>query len=210
MFHLIESKTKRTVITHFERDNPRWLINLFKVSTIFPSLAIAYDVEEFLSKNSKRVVLITNYNCVRGIEFSDVILLLDANEYHLKQFIPEAMTRCQSNLPIVIIPAENVINQGDVVIDIVEHWKNINLAEEGKVIQIFKLDFCKSISGRICRGKVGHENLYCRKAKEEDTVICYEIHKKCDGYKKISEEIKRKIVKNISSDGSRRKSALDL
>ena len=149
MFHLIESKTKRTVIIHFERDNPRWLINLFKVSTIFPSLAIAYDVEEFLSKNSKRVVLITNYNCVRGIEFSDVILRLDANEYHLKQFIPEAMTRCQSNLPIVIIPAENVINQGDVVIDIVEHWKNINLAEEGKVIQIFKLDFCKSISGRI-------------------------------------------------------------
>ena len=121
LFHLIESKTKRTVIIHFEHDNPRWLTNLFKLSTIFPSLAIAYDVEHFLSNSNKRMVLVKNYNCVRGIEFSDVILLLDANEYHLKQFIPEAMARCQSSLSIVIKPAEKGRNRGDGVMDLVKH-----------------------------------------------------------------------------------------
>ena len=66
------------------------------------------------------------------------------------------------------------------------------------------------MSERICRRKVGHENLYCKKAREENTTICYEIHKKCDGYKKMSEEVKLKIVSNISSDGSKTKKAVYL
>ena len=210
LFHLIESKTKRTAIIHFEQDNPPWLINLFKLSTIFPSLAIAQDIEQFLSNSSKRMVLVTNYNCVRGIEISDVMLLLDTNEYHLKQFIPEAMARCQSNLSIVIKPAKESIKRGDGVMDLVERWEEINSAENGKVIQFLKLDYCKCMSERICRRKVGHENLYCIKAKEENTAIYYEIHKECDRYKKMSEEIKQKIVSNISPDGSRMKKAVNL
>ena len=55
------------------------------------------------------------------MEFSDVVLLLDANEYHLKQFIPEAMARCQSHLSIVIKPNKNEERRDDAVLELVEY-----------------------------------------------------------------------------------------
>ena len=63
---LIQSIKGKTAIIHFEDENPCWLVNLFKLSTIFRSLTIANDVEEFLLDNNERVILVTNYNHVRG------------------------------------------------------------------------------------------------------------------------------------------------
>ena len=124
------------------------------------------DVENFLSNENDRVVLVKNYNYVRGIEFSDVILLLDANEYHLKQFIPEAMARCQSNLSIVVKPAENGIVSTETVMDLIEYWMKVNLEEEKKFINILELHFCDCTSAFRCSRKVDHENLHCENTRE--------------------------------------------
>ena len=211
VFQLIESKNKRTVVIHFEKDNPSWLINLFNLSIVFPSLAVVDNVEEFSSKINERVVLVKNYNCVRGIEFSDVIVLLDANEYHLKQFIPEAMARCQSNLSIVIKPAENGKGREDAVMDLIEYWKRVNLEEEEeKLIRILHLHFCECTSTVMCSRKAGDENLYCRKAREENKTICYEIHKNSKSYKNMSEKIRQKIASDVSSNQLGKREALTL
>ena len=60
-----------------------------------------YDVAEFL-RSSDKMVLVTNYNCVKWLKFLEVLLKLDPDENHLKQLIPEAMTRCMSNLVILV------------------------------------------------------------------------------------------------------------
>ena len=206
LFQLIEIKAKKTAIIHFEHDNPRWLIDLFKLST-FPSLSIVDDVENFLSNDNDKVVLVKNYNCVRGIEFSDVILLLDEHEYHLKQFIPEAMARCQSNLSIVINPAENGILSKEAVKELIEYWKKVNSEEEKKFINILELHFCECTSAIRCSRKVGQENLFCKKTREGCATTCYEVHKNSPSYKKMSEEIKQKIVSNTSLDQSGKREA---
>ena len=207
LFQLIEIKAKKTVVIHFERDNPHWLINLFKLLT-FPSLTIMDDVENFLSNENDRVVLVKNYNYVRGIEFSDVILLLDANEYHLKQFIPEAMARCQSNLSIVVKPAENGIVSTEAVMDLIEYWMKVNLEEEKKFINILELHFCECTSAFRCSRKVDHENLHCEKTREGYGTTRYEVHKNSPSYKKMSEEIEQKILSSTSLDLSGKREAL--
>ena len=207
LFQLIEIKAKKAVVIHFERDSPRWLINLFKLLT-FPSLTIVDDVENFLSNENDRVVLVKNYNYVRGIEFSDVILLLDANEYHLKQFIPEAMARCQSNLSIVVKPAENGIVSTETVMDLIEYWMKVNLEEEKKFINILELHFCECTSAFRCSRKVDHENLHCKKTREGYGTTPYEVHKNSPSYKKMLEEIEQKIVSSTSLDLSGKREAL--
>ena len=211
LFQLIESKNKRTVVIHFEIDNPFWLINLFKLSVLFPSLTVVDSVEEFSSKVNERVVLVKNYNYVRGIEFSDVMVLLDANEYRLKQFIPEAMARCQSNLSIVIKPPENGKGRKDAVMDLIAYWKRVNLEEEEeKFIRILKWHFCKCSSTIMCSRKAGHENLYFRKVREENGAIRYEIHKNSKSYQNMSEEIRQSIASDASSNQLEKIEALTL
>ena len=213
LFECIESKTKRTAIIHFEYNNPRWLVNLFKLSVIFPSLTIVDDVETFFSNKNERVVLVKNYKCVRGIEFSDVILLLDANEYHLKQFIPEAMARCQSSLSIVIKPTENVKRREDTVMNLMEYWVDINLeAEKEKLIKNFTLHFCK------CNSKIMCDKKAVKNRREKDPEYDYKIHKHSRNYKYFSDEIeqemprenKHKIISDTSSNLSSKKEALRL
>ena len=169
------------------------------------------DVDGFLSNNNKGVVLVKNYNCVRGIEFSDVILILDANEYHLKQFIPEAMARCQCNLSIIIKPAENGKDREDAVMDLMKYWEEVNQKEdEKKFFRIIKLQFCTCISTTVCSLKAGCKNQYCQKVREENGAECYKIHKNCQNYKEMSEEIKNKIVLNKFLDKSRKNAAGEL
>ena len=210
LFQLFKVKAKRTVIIHFEYDNPRWLISLFKLS-VFSSVSIVDDVDDFLPNNNEGVVLVKNYNRVRGIEFSDVILILDSNEYHLKQFIPEAMARCQCNLSIIIKPTENGKDKEDTVMDLMEYWENVNQEEdEKKFIRIIKLQFCKCTSTTVCSSKAGSKNQYCRKVREENAAAFYKIHKNCQSYHEMSDEIKDKIVLNKSLDTAGKNAAGEL
>ena len=213
LFEFIESKTKKTAIIHFEYDSSCWLIRLFKLPVIISSLTILDDVKDFFSNKNERLVLVKNYKYVRGIEFSDVILLLDANEYHLKQFIPEAMARCQSNLSIVIKPAENVTGKKDTVINLMEHWVNVNLEEDKeKLIKTFPLHFCKCSSAIMCNKEA------VKQRREKDIGYNYKIHKHSQSYKKMSEKIKQEmsgenkhtIISDTSSNLSGKKEALKL
>ena len=68
--------------------------------------------------------------------------------------------------------------------------------------------FCECISAIRCSRKVGHENLFCKKTREGCATTCYEVHKNSPSYKKISEEIKQKIISKTSLDQSGKIEAL--
>lgn len=179
---------------------------MLKRSTVFPFLTISNDVEEFLSDNNDRGVLVTNYNCVRATEFSNVILLLDANEYHVKQFIPETIARCQSNFSIAVKPAEKRIIRGDDVMELMKYWENVNSEQEqGKfIIEIMKLEFCNCTSVVMCAKKKVVES------RIVDASNFCKIHKNTKIYKEISSQIKHKRVSDTPSNQSRKKEALKL
>ena len=178
LLEIIEIKSKRIAIIHFDKNEPDWFQLLFKVTNFFSGVAVTNSVGEFLQSSSNRV-LVSNYNSVKGLEFSEVLLILDADEYHLKQFIPEAMARCMSNLAILVRPKHKGNPKSDTVKDLVNHWEVSN--EIGKpVLEILSLKFCSSHALKK------HENCketHCQTDKIK--YISYKMHKGCEKYRDL-------------------------
>ena len=64
--------------------------------TIPPTQEEKLKVHNKLQRNQK-YIMITDIRGYRGLESTNVIVLIDQNEYHGKQFIAESLSRCISN-----------------------------------------------------------------------------------------------------------------
>ena len=182
LLEIINIKSKRIAIIHFDKNEPLWFQLLFKVTNFFPGVTVTNDVGKFI-KISGNAVLVNNYNRVKGLEFSDVLLVLDADEYHLKQFIPEAIARCINKLAILIRPNHKGISKSDTVTDLVHHWQRFHETEK-PILEILLLKVCSSYTFKK------HENYkdtYCKKDKSKYT--SYKLHKRCERYKDLSKII---------------------
>ena len=192
LLEIIELKSKRIAILHFDKNEPDWFQILFNVTNFFQGIAVTKIVGEFL-ESSSNMVLVNNYNCVKGLEFSEVLLVLDAGEYHLKQFIPEAMARCMSNLAILVRPKPKGNIKSDTVKDLVDHWEQSN--ETGTpVLEILSLKVCSVYTFKK------HENskkTYCQTEKGKYT--SYKIHKGCKKYKNLLKTIQNSYL-NLNSE----------
>ena len=101
LLEIVKINLKSIAIIHFDKSDPLWLELLFKVNNFFSRYNSDKQRKRIL-RSSSNMVLVNNYSCVKGLEFSEVLLILDADEYHLKQFIPEAMAKCMDNVSILV------------------------------------------------------------------------------------------------------------
>ena len=144
LLEIIEIKSKKIAIIHFDKNEPDWFQLLFKVNNFFPDVTVTNNVREFI-QSSNNIVLVNNYNYVKGLEFSEVLLILDANEYYLKQFIPEAMARCMNNLAILVRPKPRGNLKSDTVRDLVDHWE-VSKKTGKPILEILSLKFCSGFA----------------------------------------------------------------
>ena len=193
LIEIIKIKSKGVAIIHFDKTDPLWFQLLFKLTNFFPGLTVTSNVREFL-RNSENTVLVNNYNCVKGLEFSEVLLILDADEYHLKQYIPEAIARCKNNLAILVRPKPQGKSKSETVADLVHHWEKSNNREILKtgesILKILKL--------KVSYNFKKHENCmgtYCQKDTSEYT--SYKLHRRSKLYKNLSAKIKPSTVRNL-------------
>ena len=197
LLEILKIKSKRIAIIHFDKTDPPWLQLLFKVISFFTRVTVTNDVGEFL-RNSGSMVLINNYNCVKGLEFSEVLLTLDEDEYYLKHFIPEAIARCMNNLTILVRPKQKGNRKSDTVLDLVHHWqesndKNIFESKE-PILTILKLKFCSDHNSTKDQSS---NKTHCQ--KDTSKIRSYKIHKRCEWYKDVSVKIQQfqKIDRNL-------------
>ena len=183
LLEIIEIKFKRIAIIHYDKNEPLWFQLLFKITNFFPDVTVTNDVAKFI-KISGNAVLVSNYNLVKGLEFSDVLLILDADEYHLKQFVPEAMARCINNLAILVRPKFKGNPKSDTVKDLVDHWELSNETGE-PVLEILSLKFC---SGYAVKKHENCKKTHCKTDKSKYT--SYKIHKGSERYRDLSKTIK--------------------
>ena len=188
-------KFKEMVVIHFEPIDSFWIKSLLNLPKILPSLKVTTDLDSFSENHNENLILVKNYNFVKGLEFSNILLVVDANEYYLKQFIPEAMTRCQSNLSVLIKSREEQKYKTDVVTGLVNCWNQINSEEENPILRTMKLQFCPKTK---CSIKEDHEEECCLEKLESGVIISYKVHKNCKTFKRLLEEIK---VTNELQDG---------
>ena len=191
---------KKMVVIHFEQDDPLWLIRLLQLPIISASLSMTDNVEMFFKNENDSLILVKNYNFVKGMEFANVLLILDTNEYHLKQFIPEAMARCQGNLSILIKSSYHSNHEQDTVEDLVNYWTAVNSEEKTPILTSLNMLFCCKIR---CSKKVYDE--YCRESLANNSVINYYVHKNSELFEILMNEIQLTVDLNMAADDETRK-----
>ena len=207
---VIHIESKRIAIIHFESNQPIWLQQLIKLENCFKGLRVTDDVGEFLTNTVDSMVLINSYNTVKGLEFSEVLLILEKDEYYLKQYIPEAIGRCKSNLSVLIRPSWKKNNLSNTVKNLVDHWKEINEVKLLKVktfiLKFVTLGFC---SDSNCKkiNKKDTKWTYCSNSTEQS--IFYSVHTHTEWYKILSKDIKNKIIPNLKLDDKKKETELE-
>ena len=202
---IIDIKSKRIAILHFESTNASWLYELLQLESCFKDLALTDDVERFLTDTNDNMVLVNSYDIVKGLEFSEVLLILEKNEHHQKQYIPEAITRCRSHLFVLVRPPWKKNNQRSTVKDLVDHWKKINaikiLKGEKSILKLLTLGFC---SDKSCK-KLRTKSSSCPgRADSSEILSFYGVHKHTKWYKDLVQEIE-KIVPILKLDDETKK-----
>ena len=189
IFEPAEAKPSRIAVIHFEPDDPPlWLKSLFQLN-ISPSLKMTTNTEKFLEDTNENLVLVKNLNFLKGLEFSEVLLILDSDEHHMRHLIPEAIARCMSNLTVLIRPPAHGIRKTDTVADLVDEWeKNLDRG----ILEILEIGFCQKSS---CKSKKVQLEAYCMD-EVKDKVYCYGVHKKSKSYKDFYNKIKSKKIGN--------------
>ena len=199
IIHII---SKRIAILHFESTNAPWLNELLQLESCFKGLKLTDDVERYLTNTNDKMVLVNSYDTVKGLEFSEVLLILEKDEHHRKQYIPEAMTRCRSNLFVLVRPPWKKNNQSSTVANLVGHWKKINnlkMKKEKKcILKLLRLDFCSEESCKYLK-----KNSSCPDpvpAFSPEAPSFYGVHKHTKWYKVLKKEIEQKVVPILKLD----------
>ena len=154
------------------------------------------------------MVLVNSYDIVKGLEFSEVLLILEKDEHHRKQYIPEAITRCRSNLSVLVRPPWKKNNPSDTVDQLVDHWKEINnikIEKEKKcILNLQTLGFCSEES---CI-KLNKKSSSCPDpgpAFSPVVPLFYGVHKHTKWYTGLLKEINKKIVPILKLDDETKK-----
>ena len=145
------------------------------------------------------MVLVSSYATVKGLEFSEVLLILEEDEYHRKQDVPEAITRCRSDLSVLVRPPWKKKNQSNVVEHLVAHWKNANKIkfkkEKKPILKLQTIGFCLD---ETC--EIDIEKSHCLDSQKYPPSTFYGVHKHAKWYKGLHEEIEKKVVPKLQLD----------
>ena len=196
---------RRMVILHFEPNDQLWLRDLIQLSHFTPALRATFDVEEFLMNSNSNLVLVTNYNYVNGLEFPDVLLLLDANEYHLKQFIPGAIARCTENLSLIMRPSQKKNAKNETISDLVDDWVKNHLEHLKMGTPILKISELQICSDTFCNDRRESKLIYCKHNSESRTIL--RVHKNCKLFESLAKDIQCSVLTNLKSDEEKARGA---
>ena len=124
------TSNNKHVILHFDTSNsetPTLLASVIEYLKIGPK--VTNDYRDFNYDESKSI-LVCNFRLFRGLEHSNVTILIDQDIYNLQHYLVETMARCTTKLNIVVMEKSstilNIMAQWDKELDgqpLIEHWK---------------------------------------------------------------------------------------
>ena len=138
---------QRTVIIHFEQTSPSILIKALESI----SLTVLNNVQEYMNRKGN-ITLSVNFQYVRGMEFENVIIVADPDEYFLKHYFPEALARCTKNLALIMLENKKRKKKEETVKGVIELIDQMQPPVTEKWI-IEECKKCKTGSNFYCYNK---------------------------------------------------------
>ena len=174
ILHSLGICRQRFVIIHFEQSPPSVLIKALNVAfkSVNLELPVSMNVLDFMSKENI-YTLVTNFRHVRGMEFENVIVLVDPEEYFLKHYLPEAIARCTSNLSLIMPQDKSISKKEETVKEIVRLLQQ----QEPAVVEMWVTRKC-----RKCRKR---SRYYCN--KKDECITYLGINILSDEFRKMEE-----------------------
>ena len=156
ILHFLDICRQRFVIIHFEQSPPSVLIKALNVAfkSVNLALSVSMNVQHFISKKNSNT-LVASFRHVRGMEFENVILLVDPEEYFLKHYLSEAIARCTSNLSLIMLQSKIISKKEETAKEIV----GLLQQQEPTVVEMWitkKCKKCRKRSRYYCGKKDGH------------------------------------------------------
>ena len=102
IFNALEINSKKTVLLHFEQETPPMILTALAVLDIqiFDYDSLEAFIQEPMQRNK---VMVTHFRHVNGMEFDNLIIVFEKDEYFLRHYIPLCISRCSSNLSILVL-----------------------------------------------------------------------------------------------------------
>ena len=124
------NSNNKHVILHFDTSNnetPILLAPVIEYLEIGPKITNNYRDFKYVESKS---VLVCNFGLFRGLEHSNVTIIIDRDIYNLQHYLVETMARCTTKLNIVVLEKSesisNIVAQWEKEFDgqsLIEHWK---------------------------------------------------------------------------------------
>ena len=111
------NSNNKHIILHFHTSInkiPKLLTPIIECREI--SSKVTSNYKDFKCNNKS--ILVCNFRVLRGLEHSNVTVIIDQDIYSMQHYLVEAMARCTNNLAIV------VLEKSDVISKIISQWEN--------------------------------------------------------------------------------------
>ena len=111
------NSNNKHIILHFHTSInkiPKLLTPIIECREI--SSKVTSNYKDFKCNNKS--ILVCNFRVLRGLEHSNVTVIIDQDIYSMQHYLVEAMARCTNNLAIV------VLEKSDVISKIMSQWEN--------------------------------------------------------------------------------------
>ena len=164
----ISDSNNKHVILHFDTTTdeiPKSLKNAFEYLCIQNKVTSNY--RDFNDNSKDKSILVCNFPTFRGLEHSNVAIIIDQDIYNLQHYFVEVMARCTSKLAIVVLHRSEAISQitGDWKErnknrQLIDEWK-IEIKSVGNMEPNFQIDKNLNVITINCSSK-DHQKMHCK------------------------------------------------
>ena len=179
---------RKTTLLHVTKEKPV----ILRKAIIFLNKYLATDakytesIEECIKENRhKKMIFLSNFQKVNGMEFDHVVVLVSHAEYYLKYYLPQLISRCRYDLSFVLLPNERQLlytsetkEIKETVGDMIEEWKHKSLMKQ---INVVECDTCEEDSNYNCI------------SSEADNMLVFGVHTWSDHYQTHLSEFKENL-----------------
>ena len=146
-------ESKKTALIHFEKETPQMILKALELLEL--KIYRSENIETFITTNvTNNSVLVANFTQISGMEFENLVIILNKDEYYLRHFIPLCISRCMCDLSIILLKDAKSIS-GDENENLVSKIKlpcrvlptknseMINIWKRRNLVQKWKIKICK-------------------------------------------------------------------